>query len=190
MDRRNEPLPPVRPLGIAEAMTPARPAKVAREPRRRPRVPRLALLVAGAVVLAVVLVWLVFLRDPGNPFAGTWAAPAGAPISGTVVISGPGRRIEATFTGNDASGTPQVFTVRAHKDGEDLVITADDFADAAGDVANAQRVRNTFAAFVKDFSLVFVRQDATHLGLTVEGTFIGVIKVSLAERSIVLTKVD
>ena len=70
------------------------------------------------------------------------------------------------------------------------MVTADDFAAAAGDTATAMQVRNTFAAIVKDFRLVMARRDATHLTLTVEGTFIGVIKVSLAQRSIVLTKVD
>lgn len=190
MDRPNEPLPPVRPLGPAKAAARVRPARAAGKPRRRPRVPRAALLVAGAAVLALVLVWFVFVRDPGNPFAGTWAAPPDALIGGTVVISGPGRRIEAAFSGNDTSGTAQTFTVRAHRDGDDLVVTAEDFADAAGDAATAQRVRNTIATIVKDFRLVFSRRDTTHLTMTVEGTFIGVIKVSLAERAVVLTEVD
>lgn len=92
--------------------------------------------------------------------------------------------------GNATSGTPQTFTVRAHLDGDDLVITAEDFAVAAGDVADAQRVCNAFAAYVKDFRLVFAPQGQAHLRLTVEGTFVGVIKVSLDERSLVLTKVD
>ncbi len=191
MDRQETPLPLVKPLGGGGAppprAAPPRPPRPRRERRRS--VPRRALVIVAAAVAAAVLVWLLFIRDPGNPFAGTWAAPADAPI-GRVVIAGPGRRIEAIFSGNATSGTPQTFTVRAHLDGDDLVITAEDFADAAGDVADAQRVRNAFAAYVKDFRLVFAPQDQAHLRLTVEGTFVGVIKVSLDERSLVLTKVD
>ena len=191
MDRSEEPSPVVRPLEPAGA--PAAPLKAAatRAPGpRRPviHVPRwvwIAVIVAAVVVFGL---WFFLLRDTGNPFAGTWVATE-APVS-QVVISGPGRHIEATFSGKDTSGSAQTFTVAAHKDGEDLVVTADDFAAAAGDTATAMQVRNTFAAIVKDFRLVMARRDATHLTLTVEGTFIGVIKVSLAQRSIVLTKVD
>jgi hypothetical protein len=194
MDQPQTPPPLVKPLDRGGAppprAAPSRPAKTPGAPRPRRRVPRLVLVAAAVAVVAVVLVWVLFIRDTGNPFAGTWKAPAGAPIAGTVVIAGPGRHIEATFNGGDPSGTTQSFTVRAHKDGADLVITAEDFADAAGDVADAQRVRDTFAAYVKDFRLVFAPQDATHLELTVEGTFVGVLKVSLPGRSIALTKVD
>jgi hypothetical protein len=196
MDEAKTPEPLVRPLDPAAAAppraapAPPRPAKAHKAPRRRRRVPRAALLAAVAAAVAVALVWSFAVRDPGNPFQGTWAAPAGAPISGTVVVSGPGRHIEATFAGADTSGAAQSFTVRAHRDGEDLVVTADDFADAAGDVADAQRVRDTFAAYVKDFRLVFSPQDAAHLKMTVEGVFVGVIKVSLDRRTVVLTKVD
>lgn len=193
MDQQPTPPPLVRPLDRGGApppkAAPPRPVR-ARRPRARPRVPRRALIVGAAALAVAVLVWFFFIRDTGNPFAGTWQAPADAPIAGTVAIAGPGRHIEATFTGNVTSGTPQTFTVRAHRDGDRLVITTDDFADAAGDVADAQRVRTSFAAFVKDFRLVFTRRDATHLAMTVEGTFVGVIKVGLDERSVVLTKVD
>jgi hypothetical protein len=194
MDQETTPEPLARPLGPAAAAppraapAPPRPAKAPKAPRRR--FPRAALLVAVAAVVALALIWFFIVRDPGNPFKGTWAAPAGAPINGTVLISGPGRHIEATFSGDDTSATAQSFTVRAHKDGEDLVVTAEDFADAAGDVADAQRVRETFTAYVKDFRLVFSPQGAAHLKMTVEGVFVGVIKVSLDQRAVVLTKVD
>ena len=180
----------VRPLDPPGA--PAPPLKAAgRAPGpRRPRVhvPRRVWIAVVLAAVAVFAVWYFALRDTGNSFAGTWTA-AQAPIS-RVVISGPGRHIKATFSGKDPSGTAQTFTVAAHKDGADLVVTAADFAAAAGDAATAMQVRNTFAAIVKDFRLVFTRRDATHLTVTVEGTFIGIIKVSLAQRSIVLTKVD
>jgi hypothetical protein len=181
----------VRPLDPPGAPAPALKARVRRAPgARRPKahVPRRVWIAAAVVAVAVFAVWYLAVRDTGNPFAGTWAA-AEAPVS-RVVISGPGRHIQATFTGEDASGAAQTFTVAAHKDGEDLVVTADDFAAAAGDAATAAQVRDTFAAIVKDFRLVFSRRDPTHLTVTVEGTFIGVIRVSLAQRSIVLTKVD
>jgi hypothetical protein len=194
MDQPQTPPPLVKPLDHGGAPAPpaaaARPARAPKAQRSRLRVPLRALIAAAVVLAAAVLVWAIFIRDTGNPFAGTWKAPAGAPIAGTVVISGPGRHIEASFSGADPSGTVQSFTVRAHEDGADLVITAEDFADAAGDVADAQRVRDTFAAYVKDFRLVFAPQDVTHLELTVEGTFVGLVKVSLAQRSILLTKVD
>ena len=191
MDTPDTPLPLVQPLGGGGAPPPQAAPRPAGPPKaRRPRISRRTLVVAGAALAAVFLVWFLFIRDTGNPFAGTWQAPDGAAIAGTVGIAGPGRHIEATFSGSAGAAGAQTFTVRAHKDGEDLVITAEDFADAAGDVADAERVRNTFAAFVKDFRLVFKRRDAAHLTLTVEGTFVGVIKVSLAERSILLTKVD
>lgn len=186
LDRRDVVAAPAAPCVKPKPVKP-KPARQLRVPRRRPIV--LAAALAAALVL-IVLTWFLVVRDPGNPFKGTWAAPAGAPISGRVVASGPGRHIEVTFAGHDASGAAQAFTVRAHKDGDELVVTAEDFADAAGDVADAQRVRDTFAAFVKDFRLVFARQDPTHLRMTVEGTFVGVIEVSLDERAVVLTKVD
>ena len=192
MDSSETPTPLARPLGPAtpqpQAAAPRRPP--AARPARPARVSWRTLVVLGAVLVAACLVWFFFVRDTGNPFAGTWRAPDGALITGTVAIAGPGRHIEATFSGNAGAAGAQTFTVRAHKDGEDLVITAEDFADAAGDVADAQRVRNTFAAFVKDFRLVFRQRDPTHLELTVEGTFIGVIKIGLGQRSVLLTKVD
>ncbi len=189
MDGRETPAPLVKPLGVAPPQAaPPRPAGAPKA--RRPHVSRRTLVVAAVAVAAALAIWFFFIRDTGNPFAGTWQAPGGAPIAGTVTIAGPGRHIEVTFSGSTAAAGAQSFTVRAHKDGEDLVITAEDFADAAGDVADAERVRNTFAAFVKDFRLVFRKRDAAHLELTVEGTFVGVIKVSLAERSVLLTKVD
>jgi hypothetical protein len=180
-----------RPLEPPGAPAPPLKATAGRAPGPRglaSRVPRWAWVAVAVAAVVVFGLWFFLLRDTGNPFAGTWTATE-SPIS-RVVISGPGRHIEATFTGNGASGVAQTFTVAAHKDGEDLVVTADDFAAAAGDAATAMQVRDTFAAIVKDFRLVFTRRDAAHLTLTVEGTFIGVIKVSLAERSIVLTKVD
>ena len=191
MERSEEPLPVARPLESPGAPAAALRAAAAHTPGPRRPATRVPLWVWAAVIVAAVAVfglWFFLLRDTGNPFAGTWTATE-SPVS-LVVISGPGRHIEATFTGKDTSGSAQTFTVAAHKDGGDLVVTADDFAEAAGDATTAIRVRTTFAAVVKDFRLVFARRDATHLTLTVEGAFIGVIKVSLAQRSIVLTKVD
>jgi len=192
MDRPETPLPLVKPLDRGGAPPPqaAPPRAAGPSQPRRPYVSLRTLVIAGAALAAVVLVWLFFIRDTGNPFAGTWQAPDGAPIAGTVTIAGPGRRIDVTFSGSAGAAGAQTFTVGAHKDGADLVITAEDFADAAGDVADAERVRDTFAAFVKDFRLVFTLQDPTHLSMAVEGTFIGVIKIGLDQRSAVLTKVD
>lgn len=182
---------PVRPLGPPGA--PAPPLKTAdrrAHGRHAPsvRVPRWAWYALGAVAIAAVAVWFLALRDTGNPFAGTWKAAQGP--FGQVVISGPGRHIEATFSGRDSSGAEKTFTVAAHKDGEDLVITVDDFAEAGGDAAEAEQVRAAFAAVIHDFRLVFSRRDATHLTATVKGRLVGVIDVGLDQRSAVLTKVD
>lgn len=176
----------VRPLEQPSGPAPPLKAAAARTPRRR--VPRWVFYAAVAAAIAAAAVWLFVLRDTGNLFAGTWKATQ-APIE-QAVISGPGRHIRVMFSGRDSSGAAHTFTVTAHKDGPDLVVTVDDFAKATGDAAEAARVRNTFAAFVKDFRLVFTRRDATHLVLTVEGRLIGAITVSLGQRSIVLTKAE
>lgn len=178
-------MPLEQPAGPAPPLK-TRPARPARPPRRP--LPRRLWIVVGAVAVGAFALWFFVLRDIGDPFAGTWTATQ-APVA-RVVISGPGRHIKVTFSGRDPSGALQTFTVAGHKDGRDLVVTVDDFAKATGDPAEAAQVRNTFAAYVKDFRLVFARRDPGHLTMTLEGRFVGIINVSLDERTIVLTKVD
>jgi hypothetical protein len=119
-------------------------------------------------IVAVILVWFFLLRGPattGDEFVGTWTAATEQGIA-TVVVEQGADAFSVTLTGNDAS---QKVTVPAHLDGEDLVITVDDFSQIAG-AENAEAFKAALAALAGDFKLVFSSVDATHLDLRIVGS--------------------
>jgi hypothetical protein len=123
---------------------------------------------AVLAMIAVVLVWFFFLRGPattGDEFLGTWTTTSEQGIA-TAVIAQEEDAFALTLTGSDAA---QKVTVPAHLDGEDLVVTVDDFSQMAGE-ENAEAFKATLTALAGDFKLVFSSVDATHLDLRIVGT--------------------
>ncbi len=129
---------------------------------------RLVVIGALVAVVAVVAVWFFVLRGgpstSGDEFLGTWSA-TGSGI-GTVLVTRPGDAFSVTLTGSQPE---QKATVPAHIDGDELVITIDDFATMAGE-GNAERFKDALKALAGDFSIVFSSIDATHLEMRIEGT--------------------
>jgi len=146
------------------------------------------IVVAAVAVVAIIAVWFFLLRGGSSPFDGTWNASS-ANI-GAIVISGSGSNSKVKITGADASGQQKSYTVPAHMDGADLVITVDDFIKASGNAAQASQAKVAFAALIKDFRLVFTLQDSTHLKFAVEGTLANGQSANPSTSSIVLTKAD
>ncbi len=125
------------------------------------------LVIAVIAVVAVVLVWFFVLRGPattGEEFVGTWTAATEQGIA-TVVVEQAGDAFTVTLTGNDPA---QKVTVPAHLDGEELLITVDDFSQMAG-AGNAEAFKAALTALAGDFKLVFSSVDATHVDLRIVG---------------------
>jgi hypothetical protein len=146
------------------------------------------LVLAGVALIAVVAVWFFVLRGNSSPFDGTWNASTTS--VGAVKISGSGDGFKVTITGQDASGQTKSTTVPAHMDGADLVVTVDDFIKASGDKAKAAQLKAAFETLIKDFRLVFVLQDATHLKFSIEGTLANGQSPNPARNSLILTKAN
>jgi hypothetical protein len=126
-------------------------------------------VVAGLVaVVAIVLVWFFALRGPsttGEEFLGGWTATTEQGIT-TIRVTGEGDGFSVAMTGNSPA---QTITVPAHLDGEDLVITMDDFSQMAGE-ENAKVFKATLQALAGDFRMIFSSVDSTHLDLRIVGT--------------------
>ena len=125
------------------------------------------LVFAVVAVVAVVLVWFFLLRGPattGEEFVGTWTATTEQGIA-TVGVEKQADAFTVTLTGNEPS---QKVAVPAHLDGEELLITVDDFSQMAG-AANAEAFKAALTALAGDFKLVFSSVDATHLDLRIVG---------------------
>ena len=125
------------------------------------------LVFAVVAVIAVVLVWFFVLRAPattGEEFVGTWTATTEQGIA-TVVVEQGADAFSVTLTGNDPA---QKVTVPAHVDGEELLITVDDFSQMAG-AENAEAFKAALTALAGDFKLVFSSVDATHVDLRIVG---------------------
>jgi hypothetical protein len=126
------------------------------------------LVFAVIAVVAVVLVWFFLLRGPattGEEFVGTWTATTEQGIA-TIGVAKEADAFTVTLTGNDAR---QKVTVPAHLDGEELLITVDDFSQMAGE-ENAAAFKAVLVALAADFKLIFSSVDATHLDLRIVGT--------------------
>ena len=149
----------------------------------------LIIMVAAVVaVIAILVVWFLFVRGGGSPFDGSWNASESS--MGAIVISGSGNDFKVKITGTDVSGEKKSYSVPAHRDGADLVITMDDFVKASGNEDQASQAKALFEALIKDFRLVFTLQDSTHLKMTVEGTLANGQTPNASQQSIVLTKSD
>ena len=109
---------------------------------------------------------------------------------GAIAISGSGDDFKVKITGADPSGEQKSYSVPAHMDGTDLVITVDDFIKASGNEEQASQAKAAFETIIKDFRLVFTLQDSTHLKMTVEGTLANGQTPNPSSQSIVLTKED
>lgn len=130
----------------------------------------LNLVVVGAViaVIAIVLVWFFLLRAPatsGEEFLGVWKATSQQGIT-TLTVTAEGDAFSVTMTGG---GAGQTITVPAHVDGDDLVITMDDFSEIAGE-ENADAFEATLKALAGDFKMIFSSVDADRLDLRIVGT--------------------
>ena len=147
----------------------------------------LAVIVLALVaVVAILAVGFFVLRGGSSPFDGTWNASSSS--MGVLVISGSGDDSKVKISGADANGEQKSYTVPAHMDGADLVITVDDFVEASGNEAQASQAKAMFESLIKDFRLVFSLQDSTHLKFTVEGTLANGQSANPRTQSIVLTK--
>lgn len=126
-------------------------------------------VVAGVIaIIAIVLVWFFMLRGPattGEEYLGAWTASTEQGIA-TIQVADDGEALSVTMTG---SRSDQRITVPAHLDGENLVITMDDFSQIAGE-ENAEAFKTTLQALAGDFRMVFSSVDATHLDLRIVGT--------------------
>lgn len=144
------------------------PAPAAPAPSGASGAVRLVVIGAAVAVVAVVAVWFFVLRGgpstSGEEFIGTWNA-TGSGI-GSVLVTRPGDAFSVTLTGSQPE---QTATVPAHIDGDELVITVDDFATMGGE-GNAERFKDALRALAGDFSIVFSSVDATHLEMRIEGT--------------------
>jgi hypothetical protein len=130
----------------------------------------LNIVVVGAViaVIAIVLVWFFLLRAPGTSgeeFLGVWKATSAQGIT-TLSVETEGDAFSVTMTGGS---TGQTVTVPAHVEGDDLVITMDDFSEIAGE-ENAEAFKATLKALAGDFKMIFSSVDTTHLDLRIVGT--------------------
>jgi len=132
------------------------------------RTTRTIIVVAAVAVVAIIAVWFFVVRGgattSGDEFLGTWKA-TGSGI-GSVVVARPGDDFKVTLAGEQPA---QKVTVPAHIDGDELVITVDDFATMAGE-ANADRFKDTLKALAGDFRIVFSSVDPTRLQMRIEGT--------------------
>ncbi len=139
-------------------------------------------IVAALAVVAIIAVWFFFVRGSaatsGEEFLGTWNTQSGG--IGNVVVARPGDDFQITLSGAQPE---QKATVPAHIDGDELVITIDDFAKLAGE-ANADRFKATLEAVAGDFRIVFASVDPSHLEMRVEGTD----SADAAESKTTLTK--
>jgi hypothetical protein len=145
-------------------------------------------VLALVAVVAILAVWFFFLRGGSSPFDGTWNA--GSAGMGAIVVSGSGDDSKVKITGADASGAQKSYTVPAHMDGAELVITVDDFLKATGSPDQAARAKAVFESIIKDFRLVFALKDSTHLSMTVEGTLANGQTPNPSSQSVVLTKAN
>jgi hypothetical protein len=147
----------------------------------------LMILIAAVVaIVAIIAVWFFFVRGGSSPFDGSWNASSSS--MGAIVISGSGDSFKIKITGTDASGDTKSYTVPAHMDGSDLVITVDDFVKASGNTEQASQAKAVFETLIKNFRLVFTLQDPKHLKMTVEGTLANGQTPNPSQQSIVLTK--
>lgn len=149
------------------------------------------IIVAALAVVAIIAMWFFFVRGTGgtSPFLGTWKEPNDATAS--VVITLRSGEFKVTMTGKDTAGAEKSYTIPAHLDGSDLVITVDDFVKATGSEEQAAQAKAIFETLIKDFRLVFTLNDPTHLKMAVEGTPVGGSVASrVSESSTVLVKAD
>jgi hypothetical protein len=158
---------PPDPYGYAPGYEPQPAAASAPAPSGTSGAVRLAVIIAVIAVLAIVAVWFFVLRGPstnGDEFLGAWNA-TGTGVGAVTIARGDGD-FRVTLTGAKAGETA---AVPAHLDGSDLVITVDDFAEAAGD-ENADAFKAMLTAIAGDFRLIFSSVDPTHLRMTIEGS--------------------
>ncbi len=129
---------------------------------------RLVIILAVVAIIAIIAVWFFVIRGAattnGDEFLGTWTTTTSG--IGSVVVVRPADAFTVTLTGSQAT---QKVSVPAHIDGDELVITIDDFATIAGE-ANADRFKDTLKALAGDFKIVFASLDPTHLQMRIEGS--------------------
>jgi hypothetical protein len=119
------------------------------------------------VVVAVLVAWQVFVREPattGDEFIGTWRSQSMQSI-GSASVSHWGDAFEVRLTSGQ---TGEHARVTAHRDGASLVITPDDFG-ASGD-ATAGRLKLLLGLVAGDFRITLTSADPTHLVLRLTGT--------------------
>ena len=129
---------------------------------------KLVLVIGLIAILAIVLVWFFVLRGPtttGDEFVGTWTAATQTGIA-TAVIAKTDDAFTVTLSGSQQG---QKVTVPAHLDGEDLVITLDDFSQMGGE-ASAGQLKDALKALAGDFRMIFSSVDADNLSLQIMGT--------------------
>jgi hypothetical protein len=129
---------------------------------------RLVLILAVIAIVAVVAVWFFALRGPsttGDEFLGTWTSATQTGIT-TVVIAKDADAFSVTLGGSQQG---QKVTVPAHIDGDDLVITLDDFSQMGGE-ASAGQLKDALKALAGDFRMIFSSVDADNLSLQIIGT--------------------
>jgi hypothetical protein len=163
-------------------------------PAARSGLSRAAIIVILAAVLAVVAiiaVWFFVVRGTGgtSPFLGTWNEPGNG--TATIEITLKSGDFKVTMTGKDAAGAEKSYTIPAHLEGSDLVITVDDFVKATGNEEKAAQAKAIFETLIKDFRLVFTLNDPAHLNMEVEGTPVGgSATTQVSKSSTVLVKDD
>jgi hypothetical protein len=129
---------------------------------------KLVVIIAAVAVLAIVLVWFFVLRGPattGEEFLGTWTATTQTGIA-TATIAKKDDAFAVTISGSQQG---QKVTVPAHLDGEDLVITLDDFSQMAGETS-ADQFKAMLEALAGDFRMIFSSVDAENLNLQIIGS--------------------
>ena len=147
------------------------------------------IIVAALAVVAIIVVWFFFVRGTGgtSPFLGTWQDTARQDTS--VVIKKRSGEFKVTLSAKDAAGTQKSYTIPAHLDGSNLVITVDDFLKATDNEEQAAQAKAMFETLIMDFRLVFTLNDPTHLKMAVEGTAVGgSVAAQASQSSIVLVK--
>jgi len=143
----------------------------------------LVVILAVVALAAIIAVWFFVVRGAattsGEEFLGSWTSTGGG-IS-TVVVARPGDDFKVTLTGEQAA---QKVTVPAHLDGDELVITVDDFATLAGE-ADADRFKDTLKALAGDFRIIFSSLGPARLQMRIEGT---TASVDEAQSTVTLEK--
>jgi len=149
------------------------------------------IVVALLAVVAIIAVWFFFVRGTGgtSPFLGTWNDPKVETASVEITLKS--GEFKVKMTGTDASGSEKAYTIPAHLDGSELVITVDDFVKATGDEEKAAQAKVIFETLIKDFRIVFSVKDPTHLEMTMEGSpASGAVAAQVSRSSTVLVKAD